>query len=268
MAVEIVVAGAAGRTGSRIVALGLDDADIKIVAAIEAPGCPAIGRCVCGATAVDKCVTISSDAPKSFDVWVDFSLPAGTMRGLKTCRELGKPIIIGTTGHSKNELAEIEAAAADIPVLKAPNMSVGVNVLFRVARQLGAVLDPSYDVEISETHHRFKVDAPSGTAIGLLEALQAGRRDAGHAADNVVFGRHGETGQRPAGQIGVHSLRVGDTVGEHTVHFGTLGETISIRHEAHSRDTFAGGAIRAAKWVVNRPAGRYDMQDVLFGGRD
>ncbi len=265
MAIEIIVAGAAGRTGGRIVALGLDDADINIVAALEASGSPAIGRNVCGSTSPDKCIEITSDASRSFDVWVDFSLPAGTMQGVRLCRELGKPIVIGTTGHSEAELAEIEAAAADIPVLKAPNMSVGINVMFRLARQLGEVLDPSYDVEISETHHRFKVDAPSGTAIGLLEAVRASRAQVGNPSDDVVFGRQGETGQRPAGQIGVHSLRVGDTVGEHTVSFGTLGETISIRHEAHSRDTFAVGALRAAKWIANRPAGRYDMQDVLFG---
>ena len=144
-------------------------------------------------------------------------------------------------------------------------MSVGVNVMLRVARQLAELLDVSYDVEITESHHRFKVDAPSGTALALLEAVRSGRK--GKSSTPIAHGRYGSVGQRPTGEIGVHSLRIGDTVGEHTVAFGTLGETLSIHHSAHSRDTFALGALRAAKWLIGQPAGLYDMQNVLFGSR-
>ncbi|MFH1417148.1 MAG: 4-hydroxy-tetrahydrodipicolinate reductase, partial [Planctomycetota bacterium] len=138
--------------------------------------------------------------------------------------------------------------------------------LLRVARQLGAVLDDAYDVEISEAHHRFKRDAPSGTALALRDAVAEGRRTSGGGEPGVIYGRRGETGQRPRGEIGVHSLRLGDTIGTHAVSFGTIGETITIGHEAHSRATFAHGALRAAKWLVGKPPGLYDMQDVLFGG--
>ena len=211
------------------------------------------------------CGAATAVASRVADVLIEFSTPAGTLAWLDLCVRRKLPIVIGTTGHDETHLSRIRDAATQIPVLKAANMSVGVNVLLRVARLLGRTLDASYDVEIVESHHRFKIDAPSGTAVALRDAVSQGRKDAGHERPVAVYGRHGQTGARPAGEIGIHAVRIGDTIGEHAVHFGTLGETITIGHAAHTRDTFASGALRAAKWLVGRPARLYDMQDVLFG---
>lgn len=269
MSLQIAIAGAAGRMGRRLLALAATDDALACVAALEHSSSPALGRDageLAGLGATSLVVTDRVEAP--FEVLVEFSLPAGTMHWLDVCLSRGVPMVTGTTGHTESQLKRLRAAAKSIPILKAPNMSVGVNVLLRLARMLGGILDESYDVEIVETHHRFKVDAPSGTAIALRDAVMDGRSSRGAAGAQVVYGRHGETGRRPAGQIGMHSQRLGDTVGEHTVAFGTMGETITIGHSAHSRDTFASGALRAAKWLVGRPAGLYDMQDVLFSGED
>ena len=264
--VKIAVVGAAGRMGRRIVALAVEDQNARVVAALEDGGNDAIGSDageLAGAGQIG--VRVADRFDEAFDVLVEFSLPAGTMHWLEECERRSRPIVIGTTGHSAADLRRIHEASEKIAVLKAPNMSVGVNVLLRLARQLGAALDPSYDVEITETHHRFKVDAPSGTALALRDAVCDGRASAGAEKPTSVYGRHGETGRRPAGEIGIHSVRTGDIVGRHTVSFGTTGETLTIGHDAHSRDTFAAGALRGAKWIVGRKAGMYDMQDVLFG---
>jgi 4-hydroxy-tetrahydrodipicolinate reductase len=268
MPMKIAITGAGGRMGRRLIALAAADRDLECVAALEDASSSALGRDVgelAGLGATSLVVTDQVEVP--FDVLVEFSLPAGTMHWLDVCVARGLPMVTGTTGHTESQSAQIRAAAQKIPILKAPNMSVGVNVMFRLARMLGGILDDSYDVEIAETHHRFKVDAPSGTAIALRDAVADGRSSQGAAEAHVVYGRHGETGLRPVGQIGMHSVRLGDTVGEHTVAFGSVGETITIAHSAHSRDTFASGALRAAKWLAGRPAGLYDMQDVLFPGR-
>jgi 4-hydroxy-tetrahydrodipicolinate reductase len=196
-----------------------------------------------------------------FDVLIDFTTPDGSMHWLDYCLACKRAIIIGTTGHTAEQLAVIERAARVIPVLKAANMSVGVNVLQKAVAQIAAALGNDYDIEIVESHHRFKVDAPSGTALALRDSiLKATGRD---AEKDVIYGRRGQTGKRPARQIGMHALRIGDVVGEHEVHFGALGETVTIKHSAHTRDTFAQGALRAAAWLTGKPAGRYDMQDVL-----
>jgi 4-hydroxy-tetrahydrodipicolinate reductase len=255
--------------GRRIIALATADAELRVIAAMEAAGSSAIGSDAGELAGVGRIgVPVADRCSAEFDVLIDFSLPQGTAQWLNVCRETRRPIVIGTTGHSEAQLRQIRDAASEIAVLKAANMSVGVNVLLRVARQLGAVLDAGYDVEITEAHHRFKVDAPSGTALALAEAIRQGRRAAGLKDQPLAFGRQGQTGQRPAGEIGVHSLRIGDTVGEHCVAFGTLGEVITIAHSAHSRDTFAAGGLRAAKWIVGRPPGLYDMEQVLFGTAD
>ncbi len=267
MPIKIAIAGAAGRVGRSIVAAAVDDPEVELVGALEAAGCSAIGRdagLVAGVAEVG--VVVAETPPAEFDVLVEFSLPAGTEACLEVCRRMDRPIVIGTTGHSEVQLASLRDAASAIPIVKAPNMSVGVNVLLRLARQLGAVLDDAFDVEITEAHHRFKRDAPSGTALALRDALVEGRRSGGGGEPDIIYGRHGETGERPRGEIGMHSLRLGDTVGTHTISFCTLGEMITLGHEAHSRATFAHGALRAAKWIVDQPPGLYDMQDVLFGG--
>lgn len=262
------MAGAAGRMGRRIIALAADDATVRLVAALEGAGSPALGEDAGGlACGRSSGVPISQTLDASpADVLIEFTSPFGTLHWLDLCVARGMPIVIGTTGHSTDQLARIKQSASRIAIIKAANMSVGVNVLLRAVRMLSQTLDLSYDVEIVESHHRFKADAPSGTALALRDAVLDGRRDAGHEASPIVYGRHGHATERPAGEIGIHALRIGDTVGEHTVAFGNLGETITLSHSAHSRDTFAIGALRASKWIVGRPPGLYNMQDVLFGG--
>ncbi len=252
---RLAMAGAAGRMGQRIIALAKEDDRFGVLAALEATGHPRIGETIGDLPVQDRTDT-------AIDVLIDFTLPDGTMHWLEYCLAKEVPMVIGTTGHSSPQVAKIEEAARSIPVLRASNMSVGVNLMFKLAAQMAAALGDDYDIEIVESHHRFKIDAPSGTANSIRDAiLDATGRD---ADKDVIYGRHGETGRRPARQIGMHSLRVGDTVGEHEVHFGTLGETLVLRHAAHTRDTFASGALRAAHWISNKPPGRlYSMLDAL-----
>lgn len=253
--IRLAVAGAAGRMGQRIIALAGEDDRFDVMAALEKTGHPRVGD------RIDE-LPIQDHTDTEIDVLIDFTLPDGTMHWLEFCQARKAPMVIGTTGHTAEQVATIEEAARTIPILKATNMSVGVNLVFKLAAQMAAALGEEYDIEIVESHHRFKIDAPSGTATSIRDAiLDATGRD---AAKDVIYGRQGETGQRPARQIGMHSLRIGDTVGEHEVHFGNLGETLVLRHAAHTRDTFAGGALRAASWLADKPAGRlYSMLDAL-----
>ena len=260
--IRLAVAGAAGRMGSRIIALARGDQRFAVVAALEKAGHPNLGRDTGEAAGTGRTGLLVQDRPEAdFDVLIDFSQPAGTIYWLERCLAGKRPIVIGTTGHSRDQLARMDQAAAVIPVLKASNMSVAVNLMFKLAGQVALALGDDYDVEIVETHHRFKVDAPSGTAASLRDAII--KATGGDLEQDVVYGRQGDTGKRPGRQIGMHSLRIGDTVGEHEVHFGNLGETLVLKHTAHTRDTFAAGALRAAAWLVGKPPGRYDMQNVL-----
>lgn len=264
MSISLAITGAAGRMGRRIVALASAERDLRVSVALEAAGSPEVGKdagVLAGASTLGVIIAANATAP--FDVMIDFTAPAATPVFLDMCLSSNRAIVIGTTGHDASGRERIAAAARRIPVVHAPNMSVGVNVLLRVTRQLAAALDADYDVEITEAHHRFKADAPSGTAIALRDAVLAGRKDGGDGKAAAVFGC--QPGLRSAGQVTLHSLRLGDTVGEHSVHFGTLGETVTVSHSAHSRDTFAAGALRAARWLHGKPAGLYSMQDVLFG---
>ncbi|MBP7935040.1 MAG: 4-hydroxy-tetrahydrodipicolinate reductase [Phycisphaerae bacterium] len=260
--VRLAIAGVAGRMGSRILALAAGDKTFDVVSVLEKTGNPNVGRDageLAGLGGIGLPVQDRSET--EFDVLIDFTLPAGTMHWLDYCLTCKRGIVIGTTGHAPEQLKVIEKAAATIPVLKATNMSVGVNLMFQLVAQMAAALGDDYDIEIVEVHHRFKADAPSGTAVSLRDAIvEATGRD---SEKDVIYGRRGQTGQRPRRQIGMHAVRVGDTVGEHEVYFGTLGETLVLKHSAHSRDTFAKGALRAASWLAGRPAGRYDMADVL-----
>jgi len=260
--IRLAVTGAAGRMGSRIIALAKNDQRFQLAAALERPGHPQIGQDAGEATGASRIgLPIRDRIDADFNVMIEFSQPAGTMHWLDECLARKRSILIGTTGHTPEQLAAIERAAGSIAVLKATNTSVGVNLMFKLAAEMAAALGDDYDIEIVETHHRFKKDAPSGTAISIRDAIvKATGRDAN--AD-VIYGRHGETGQRPPRQIGIHALRVGDTIGEHEVHFGSLGETLTLRHSAHTRDTFVTGALRAAAWLAGKPAGRYQMHDVL-----
>jgi 4-hydroxy-tetrahydrodipicolinate reductase len=194
-------------------------------------------------------------------VLLDFSTPAGTMHWLEFCLVQQLPIVICTTGHDDEQLAAIRAAASEIAVLKAANTSLGVTLMLQLVEQAARALADA-DIEIVEAHHRFKTDAPSGTANALLESVAAGLQSP--QPPTVVYGRRAE---RKRGEIGMHSLRIGDATGEHEVHFGSIGETLTIRHRAHSRETFARGALQAVRWMAGRPAGWYTMRDVLIGER-
>lgn len=256
--VRLAVTGAAGRMGTRIIELAGQDERFEIAAALEAPGHPRIGE------PIAKGVKIVDKLDVDFDVLIDFTVPDVTARYLEMAEMVGKPVVVGTTGHNAEQLARIEQAARKVAVVKAANMSVGVNLLLQVVAQMAQVVGPDYDIEIVEGHHRFKKDAPSGTALALADSIckALGRSP----AETLVHGREGREALRKPGTIGMHALRLGDTVGEHEVFFGTLGETISVKHSAHTRDTFVKGALRAAGWLAGKPAGLYSMQDVLFGG--
>jgi 4-hydroxy-tetrahydrodipicolinate reductase len=261
MKTAIGVNGACGRMGQRIVQLALEDRDLQIGAALETAGHPSQGRDIgeiAGVGAIG--VPVSSTVPeKRPDVIIDFSLPEGTMALLPACVERKIPLVVATTGHSAVQKREIEGAAHHIPLLMAPNMSLAVNVLMYLCKQTGTLLrDRNFDVEILERHHRFKKDSPSGTALHIARILQ---EEMGQT--EVRHGREGLVGERPAHEIGVHAVRVGDNVGEHTIVFSTLGETLEITHRAHARDCYARGALQAARYLVTRQPGRYTMNDVL-----
>ena len=259
--IKIAITGAAGRMGRRIAALAIESEQYDIVAAMEAAGHADVGKDVGELAGVGTFgLKVGTELTGQPQVVIDFSLPEGTMRYLPICRDRGIPMVIGTTGLTASQQAEVADAASKIAIVHSANMSVGVNVLLKVVGQVAKALGEDYDIEVSETHHRFKKDAPSGTAITLTRAIcDALGKDYGSA---VVLGRGGHC-PRKTGEIGMHALRVGDTVGEHTVYFGNLGETITIGHSAHTRDTFVRGALRAAKWLAGKPAGLYTMADVL-----
>jgi 4-hydroxy-tetrahydrodipicolinate reductase len=258
----LAINGAAGRMGQRLIHLAREDGGLALGAALEAPGHPQLDRDVgevCGLGALG--VPLRAELPPGarVDVMIDFTTPEGTMNALRTCVPRRLPLVVATTGHTAAQKREIEEAAHDTPLLMAPNMSLAVNVLFELVEKAGKLLaGKDFDVEIVEKHHRFKKDAPSGTALHLARLVQAAMGQA-----QVRHGREGLVGERPAGEIGVHALRVGDNVGEHTVHFSTLGETLEITHRGHSRDSYARGALLAAKFLAGRPPGRYTMKDVL-----
>ncbi|OGL09158.1 MAG: 4-hydroxy-tetrahydrodipicolinate reductase [Candidatus Rokubacteria bacterium RIFCSPLOWO2_12_FULL_71_22] len=262
---DIVVAGAAGRMGHRIVACVQDSPDLRLAAALEAPGHGAIGRDVGELAGVGRLgVAVTADAAAAIvpdRVLVEFSVPDASLEHLRLVARTGARAVIGTTGFSGAQREEIEQLARRSAILVSPNMSVAVNVAFTLLATMAKALGDDYDVEITEIHHRFKKDAPSGTALRMGEVVAAALgRDLGQVA---VYGRQGLPGERARPEIGILSLRSGDVVGEHTVSFGTLGERLELTHRAHSRDTFARGAVRAARWLAAQPPGLYSMQDVL-----
>jgi 4-hydroxy-tetrahydrodipicolinate reductase len=248
--------------GQRIIQLAHEDKELVIGAALEAAGHPSLGRDVGEVAGIGPLgVLVSSSVPagQRLDVFIDFSLPEGTMTVLRTCLERKLPLVVATTGHSAAQKEEIEAAAHHTAILMAPNMSLAVNVLMKLVRQAAEVLKGrGFDVEILERHHRFKKDSPSGTALHFARIIRdvMGQTELRH-------GREGLVGERPSHEIGVHAIRVGDNVGEHTIIFSTLGETLELTHRAHARDCYVRGALQAAKFLANRPAGRYTMADVL-----
>jgi 4-hydroxy-tetrahydrodipicolinate reductase len=262
---DIVVGGAAGRMGTRIVAILGETPELRLAGALEAAGHPALGRDageVAGGGRRDVAITTDAKAAITRErMLVEFSVPDASLEHLRLVADTGARAVIGTTGFSAAQRDEIASLARRAAILVAPNMSVAVTLAFKILGIMARALGDDYDVEITEIHHRFKKDAPSGTAMRMAEVLaEALGRDLGRTA---VYGRHGLPGERSAKEIGIMSLRSGDVVGEHTVSFGTLGERLELTHRAHSRDTFARGALRAARFMVGRPPGLYSMHDVL-----
>jgi 4-hydroxy-tetrahydrodipicolinate reductase len=261
---RIVIHGAAGRMGKRLVALTLDDEQLTLAGATEAAGSAALGEDagqLAGAAQANVAITESLPGDLQADALIDFTVPASTRSILSQCVSRKLAMVIGTTGLTDADHAAIDDAAEQIPILQAPNMSLGVNLLFALAGQVAARLGDSYDIEIVEAHHRFKKDAPSGTALGLAEAICNATGKS--ISDDVVYDRHGDDVERQPGQIGMHALRMGDTVGQHTACFAALGERIELSHTATTRDVFAHGALNAAKWLASQKVGRYTMADVL-----
>ncbi len=260
--IRLGVAGATGRMGRALIRLAADDPAFVVVAAVTAADDPLLGRDAGSVAGIEPVhLNLGTETASPCDVLVEFTQAAGCVSWARWCAAGGVPLVSGTTGLDEAQQAALRAAAERVPIVWAPNMSIGVNLMLAVAAELAAKLDPAWDIEICETHHRHKTDAPSGTARAFLEAVSAAR---GQPSDKLaVYGRAGSSGPRPAGQIGVHAIRMGEIVGEHEVHFTSAAESLTLRHRAFSRDTFAAGALRAARWLVGKPPGLYTMRDVL-----
>lgn len=262
---RVAISGAGGRMGRSLIEACHGQRDVRLSAALDRAASPSLGKDAGELAGLERLgVTINADLSAivaDFDVLVDFTRPEATLAYLETCRRAGKKMVIGTTGFDSAGKARIQAAAQDIAVVFAPNMSVGVNLCFRLADIAARVLGDEVDIEIIEAHHRHKVDAPSGTALRLGEVVAAALgRD---LKTDAVYGREGHTGERTRRTIGFATVRGGDIVGDHTVLYAGDGERVEITHKAASRLTFARGALRAAAWLRDRERGLYDMQDVL-----
>ena len=261
----VVVCGAMGRMGKAILSVLSEGAyGLTLSGAVETKGHPSIGAEMAAAGTGCRGVFLSDDLEAviaAADVVIDFTAAESSILNAAIAAAKGKPIVIGATGIKSEQLEAIRAAARKTAVVQSPNMSIGVNLMFRVAADVARILGDGYDVEIVETHHRFKKDAPSGTAVKLADVVASAL---GREMKEVgVYGREGMVGERTKREIGVFAMRSGDVVGEHTLVFGGIGERFEITHRAHSRDTFARGAVRAAHWILGKPPGLYDMADVL-----
>lgn len=263
--IKVVLSGAAGKMGKRLICTICESPDFKVHAALERPGHGSLGSDageIAGAGRIGSAIT--DDAPEAMngaDVLMEFSSPEGTLDHLELAARGGVAAVIGTTGFSSAQRAKIEAFSKSTRCVLSPNFSVGVNVMYELIARAAPLLGADYDIEIVEAHHRFKKDAPSGTAVRMAETLSKAMNC---DLDQVgVYSRKGIIGERKSSEIGVQAIRAGDIVGEHTVIFGGLGERLEITHRAHSRDNFARGALRAARWVLDKKPGLYDMLDVL-----
>lgn len=262
---RVGVVGAAGKMGRTLVGLISESTELQLTAAIEQPGSPAAGEDagrLAGVGSLGVPVVESlSDVAADMEVLIDFTIADATAANLEICASAGTRMVIGTTGLSVDQLARLNEVGSDLPIVFASNYSVGVNATFQLVEMAARIFGDTVDVEIVESHHRHKVDAPSGTALSLGEYVARGLgRDLEEVA---VHGRHGQTGARDRSTIGFHAIRGGEVVGEHTVMFIGSGERLEITHRAQSRANFAEGALRAASWVAGQPAGLYDMMDVL-----
>ncbi len=261
MGAKLVIVGAGGRMGKRIISLAVESGRFDIIGAVEKAGHADIGKdagSAAGAGAIG--VEIGSNYPSGAEVVIDFSLPETAEKTIEYCLENNAALVLGTTGLSDKQREKINAAGEKIPVIYGTNMSVGMNVLFSLVGKAASMLGDEYDIEIVEQHHRFKKDAPSGSALTLAENVCEAR---GKDLSCIVGGRSGKDVPRQKGDIGIHAVRAGDIAGIHSVIFSTLGETVTLGHNAHSRDGFARGALRAAEWLIGKEAALYSMAEVL-----
>ncbi len=261
---KLVVIGAAGRMGKRIVSLAIQSGEFNIVGAVERQDHPDIGKdasLLAAAEPINVELLSIYPYPSDAGVAIDFSIPVAAVRTVDYCLENNVALVLGTTGLSNEQLEKIKTASEKIPILYATNMSVAMNVLFDLVGKVAQMLGEEYDIEIIEQHHRFKKDAPSGTALTLAEKIYSvtGRDWPGA----LTHGRSGMDSLRQKGTIGIHAVRAGDITGIHSVIYSTLGETLTLTHTAHSRDTFARGALQAARWLVGKKPGLYSMADAL-----
>lgn len=265
--IGVAIPGCAGRMGRALVRAVADTEGLALSGASEAHGSPAVGQdagLVAGLSPLG--VAVTDDPGRLLEAAggvIDFTLPGPTVELAGRCAARSIPLVVGTTGLDEGQRAALRAAAGRIPLVFAPNMSVGVNVLLRLVEEAARLLGPGYDLEVVEAHHGRKVDAPSGTALALARALAAGTADQGTLEQRACYERKGQIGARPAGQIGIQTVRGGDVVGEHTVLYLGDGERLELGHRASSRQTFARGAVRALRWALGRAPGLYSMRDVL-----
>ena len=265
MSTRIAVAGAAGRMGRAILTLALQDKSLQISGALEQKGSSTLGEDLGSLLGVKNLSVSITDQPakavSGADVLIDFTHPSATTSHLDAVLQAKKTYVLGTTGLDEKIMEKIRAAGKSIAIVQSPNMSVGVNLLFKLAELTARALDESYDIELAETHHRMKKDSPSGTAAKLVEIVASARKK--NLKKDVIYGREGQVGERPKGQIGVFALRGGDVVGDHILSFLGDGERLELTHRATSRDAFAQGALRAAKFVAGQRPGLYNMSQVL-----
>ena len=262
---RIAITGAAGRMGRSLIEACQQTDGLEVTVALEHPESSLLGSDAGDLAGIGKLgIQVGADlaaVSNDFDVLIDFTRPEPTLANLEICRQTGRRMVIGTTGFSDEQKAQIAAAAQDIAIVFAPNMSVGVNLCLKLLDTAARVLGDDVDIEIIEAHHRHKVDAPSGTALRMGEVVaDALGRDLKTCA---VYGREGHTGERDRKTIGFETIRAGDIVGDHTVMFAGAGEIVEVTHKASSRMTFANGAARAASWLIDKESGLFDMQDVL-----
>lgn len=263
--IKVGVTGIGGRMGMLIARGIADSPDMELAGALEIPGHRLIGEDAGLAVGRERCGCAVSDDPKTAflasEIIIDFTLPEATLKMAALASESKKSMVIGTTGLSDEQKVRLMEYAQTVPFVFSPNMSIGVNVMFKIVEELTRLLGDSYDIEIVEAHHRMKKDAPSGTAIGIAQAAAKARNVS--LMDMARYERYGMIGERPRGEIGIQTIRAGDIVGDHTVYFAGNGERIELKHQAHSRENFAGGAIAAARWIAGKAPGAYTMMNVL-----
>jgi len=262
---RVVVCGGCGKMASLAAAYIYDDPKLQLVGIVEAPTHPACGKDWGEALGKKRSNIIVEDnlekVIENCEVVVDFTNPEASLANLAICVAHKKAMVIGTTGFTDSQLKEIEKASDDLPIVLSPNMALGVNLLFELVKKVSSILDDQYDIEIIETHHRYKKDAPSGTAQKIAEIIAQERNI--NLAEKAVYGRFGKVGERKPGEIGIHAVRAGDINGEHTIIFNSAGERLELTHKAYGREAFAQGTLKAIHFILNQQKGLFSMKEVL-----